>query len=693
MSDSFSLYNLFVLIGCLIAGGLYAWLLYGGSSHLSRNLRYGLALLRTLVVAITIWLLFSPLIKRISYTLEKPIIVIGQDNSLSIEKEPAGFKKLTYQSNMQKLVDQLSKNYEVKVYNFSDAVKPGYDFSNRGKLSNASQFFHTLTDELLNKNVGAVIMATDGIFNRGGNPLYEVSGIKAPIYTIALGDTIPKKDVLIANVNYNDLAYLDNEFNVEVQLQAYESNGEATQLQVLQNGREIHKEQVQIAGDPFVKTVVVKLKATKLGLQKYTVNLTSLNNEVTVKNNTQTFLVEVIDDRQKILIAAAAPHPDISALKQSIDLNKHYEVKVAVGEELNALNFADYGLIILYQLPAQDFNDAQLLKKMLDSKASLWYILGAASDFSKFNLLQKSIRFNQGSEDVKEAYSNVNPAFTPFNVSEEEKKGIAAFDPLLAPVGKLQVNVNISTLLFQQAGKVSTDLPQLFFSVDDGKKTAYLIGEGLWRWKLSEARDKAPTEAFNPLISQVVQYLSVKDDKKKFKAYPAKQAFDENEHVLLNAVLYNDSFNPVNTSDVNAVLKDQQGKTYNYTFSKQESAYQLDAGLLKAGDYTFTASTQLGKQKYLVKGAFFVKALVDEDLQTIADHQLLYTLSMQTNGKMYRSENLLNLVKDLAQNEQIKTVSYEDRKYEQLIDLKWLFFLILTLLSLEWFFRKRNGEI
>jgi hypothetical protein len=693
MSDSFSLYTLLALTGCLITGGLYAWLLYGGSSLLSRNLRYGLAALRTLVVATTIWLLFSPLIKRISYTLEKPIIVIGQDNSLSIKNEPSGFNKLAFQNNMKELAAKLSKDYDVRIYNFSDSVKPGYDFSNRGKLSNASNFFHTLTDGLLNKNVGAVIMATDGIFNRGGNPLYEVSGLKAPVYTIALGDTIPKKDILIANVNYNDLVYLDNEFNVEVQIQAYESQGEVSQLHVLQNGKEVHKEQVQITGNSFVKTALIKLKATKLGLQKYTVSLSPLSNEVTVKNNTQTFLVDVIDDRHKILIAAAAPHPDIAALRQSIELNKHYEVKVAVGEELNTQNYTDYGLIILYQLPAKEFNDSRLLKKILAGKASLWYILGAQSDASKLNLLQSSIRFTPTSDEVKEAYSTVNPAFTPFTLSGEEKKGVARFDPLLVPMGNLQVNVNASTLLFQQAGKVSTDIPQLFFSVDNGKKSAYLIGEGLWRWKLSEARNNVSTEVFTPLISQVVQYLSVKDDKRKFKAYPAKQAFDENEHVLLNAVLYNESYNPVNSPDVNAVLKDQQGKTYNYTFSKQESAYQLDAGLLKAGDYTFTASTRLGSQKYSVKGAFFVKALVAEDLQTIADHQLLYTLSMQTNGKMYRPEDLLNLVKDLGQNEQIKTVSYEDRKYEQLIDIKWLFVLILTLLSLEWFLRKRNGEI
>ena len=54
--------------------------------------------------------------------------------------------------------------------------------------------------------------------------------------------------------------------------------------------------------------------------------------------------------------------------------------------------------------------------------------------------------------------------------------------------------------------------------------------------------------------------------------------------------------------------------------------------------------------------------------------------------------NLLSITDELDKNEQIKTISYEDRKYEELINFKWLFALILLLLSVEWFLRKRNGE-
>jgi len=42
---------------------------------------------------------------------------------------------------------------------------------------------------------------------------------------------------------------------------------------------------------------------------------------------------------------------------------------------------------------------------------------------------------------------------------------------------------------------------------------------------------------------------------------------------------------------------------------------------------------------------------------------------------------------------QMKTLSYEDRRYDELINFRWPFALLLLLLSTEWFIRKRNGAV
>lgn len=695
MSDSFSIATFLFLLGCLLVGVLFAWLMYGNTKQLDKRLRYALALARALVVMIIGFLLFFPLIRTVVYNPEKPIVIIAQDNSLSIgDIAPEGFNKQQYEADMNTLAARLGEMYELKVYNFSDSVKKGFDFSNKGQLSNPTQLISKLNDEYLNRNVGAIILASDGIFNRGGSPLYELEKLKAPVYTIALGDTIPKKDLLIANVNHNNLVYLNNEFTIEVQVQAFAAKGVQSQIYVFENGKKIYEDQLLVTADAFVKNVSIKLKATKLGLQKYTVQLSPVPNEVSDKNNIENLFVEVIDTRMKVLIAAAGPHPDITALKQAISLNKNFEVKIALAEELNALQLNDFGVVVLYQLPSAVYDASSFIHKLASVPVSVWYILGAQSDLNTFNRIQKQVSF-AGNNTVQEAYSHVNPGFTAFNLDELMIKRIESFDPLLAPFGRPAVNGNAAIALNQRIGKINTDFPALFFMMDNGRKTAFLIGEGLWRWKLSEAGEVATGDAtvFNSLLSKTVQYLSLKDDKRKFKVYAAKNTFDENENVLLNAVLYNDSYVSVNTPDVGIAIKNDRGKEYKFLFSRTDAAYQLDAGALPPGNYTYVATTVLGNKKETVQGVFFVNAVIAEYHQTIANHQLLNTMAVQTNGKMYMPGQLLKLVDEIKANGQIKTLTYEDRRYEELINYKWLFAMLITLLTLEWFFRKRNGEI
>lgn len=694
MGDSFNLYTIMALIGCLLLGLLFAYISYRNTPHLERKLRISLAVLRAVLIALICGLLFFPLVKRVSYNLEKPLIIIAQDNSLSIgHVQPAGFNKKQYEKDLQALSDKLSAQYELKIYHFSDSIKPGFDFSNSGKLSNAAALFSRLNDEYLNRNIGAVILASDGIFNRGGSPLYDLNKLKAPVYTIALGDTIPKRDLMVANVNHNNLVYLNNEFTIEVQVEAFESKGEETKLSISENGKTIQESKILIGSNAFVKTIPLKLKASKIGLQKYTVQLSPLGNEVSEKNNAQSVFIEVIDARQKVLIAAGATHPDIATIKQAISGNKNYDLKVALGEDLNAVNVNDYGLVILYQLPNAQNHGAAFLAKLAQTNVPVWYILGAQSDVGKFNQVQKAIGFNGSNSTIQEAFSYLNPDFSAFDVDGAAAKHIDDFDPLLAPFGKVSINGNSFVALYQRIGKIKTQSPQLFFLNENGKKAGYLIGEGLWRWKLSESKDALAGSVVNGLISKTVQYLSVKDDKRKFKVYPAKNTFDENENVLLNAVLYNDSYVAINTPDVNIQLKNQEGKLYNFLFSRTASSYQLDAGMLPAGNYTFLASTNLGGRKQIAQGAFYVNAMIAEYQQTIANHQLLNNMSVQTNGRMYMPQNLSGILKDISKNEEIRTLSYEDRRYEELINFKWLFAVIILLLSLEWFFRKRNGEI
>ena len=682
-----------IFVACLALGAAYAWVLYAANKNLDRKLRNTLAAVRTLAVATLAFLLFAPLVRRISHTPEKPVIIIANDNSISVKAiQPSGFDAKKYEQDLKQLADKLSEKYEVKTYSFGDSVKQGFSFTGNDQISNGTALVSQLNDELLNRNVGAIIMASDGIFNRGGNPIYELNKIKAPVYTIAMGDTIPKRDVLVANVNYNNIVYLDNEFTLDVQVQAFESKGENVKLSVLENGKQVAQQSLNISSSSFVKDAQIKLKANKVGVHRYTVNVSEVKNEMTTKNNSQTIFVEVIDGRQKILLAAAGPHPDLATFKQAIELNKHYEVSTAIAEEVESVDASKYSLVILYQLPAANYSAVSLINKLKQQKVATWFIVGAQTNLQGFNQAQTQLNFNRPNGSLQDVFPYYENNFTAYNLNTEALKQLEGYDPLQIPFASSMIKGSYTAVLNQRIGKVNTQSPLLFFTEENGKKTGFLLGEGIWKWKLEEAKNENAYPLVAELISKTVQYLSVKDDKRKFKVYTNKSTFEENENVVLNATLYNDAFEPVNASEVKIQIKNSEGKAYNYTFSKVANAYQLDAGALPQGNYTYVASTNLGDKKYTANGAFYVNAVITEYQQTTANHQLLNTMAQQTQGKMYMPANLLSIADDLEKSGQVKTITYEDRRYEELINLKWIFAAILVLLTVEWFFRKRNGE-
>jgi hypothetical protein len=195
------------------------------------------------------------------------------------------------------------------------------------------------------------------------------------------------------------------------------------------------------------------------------------------------------------------------------------------------------------------------------------------------------------------------------------------------------------------------------------------------------------------LFGQGVQYLTANAKRQRFIVYTAKHVFDEGENVLINAELYNDALELINTPDVRIELKNDAGKDYSFLFSRDDKSYQLDAGTLPVGEYNYTATTKNGDKSFTATGQLTVKPLNLESRQSAANHQLLNTIAKQSGGKMLMPSEVNQLVGLIRKNENIKTVVYEDKRYNDIIDVKWVFVIILALLGLEWFLRKREGEV
>jgi hypothetical protein len=677
---------------CLVLGVVYAWLLYRQPVNLGKNFRLGLAIVRTIVVFFIAMLLVSPLVKTVKYDPQKPLVLIAQDNSSSINTfKPSGFSTSKLVSDLSALKQQLGDKYDVQEFNFGKELSNGLSGKFDGKQTDIANALHQLNNKFVNQNIGALILATDGLYNQGNDPQYEAKNIKTSIYTIALGDTVAKRDLLIGNINYNKTAFLGNDFEVEVLAAAYQSQGETIRLSVTEDGKQVFSQNIAVPSADFKKLVPIKLNADKKGLRKYNISIASVKNELSIQNNTETIYVDVLDARQKVLVLYQSAHPDITVIKQAIETNKNFEVKTSLLSDMNGIKLADYSLIILYQISA---GDAAPVKTFISqSKTPVWYIVGAQSNVQAFNAAQNVVKISAGSDETQEVFALPENGFSTFTLSDSSRKKISVLPPLLAPFGSYATSVNSAILLRQKIGAVATTYPLLAFGDDAGRRIAVLTGEGLWRWQLAEYQNYGNRNATDELLSQTVQYLTANANRQRFRVYPARNIFDEGENVIINAELYNDALELINTPDVKIDLKSSAGKSYSYLFSRAGQSYQLDAGTLPIGEYNYTATTKNGTQQFKAAGQLTVKPLNLETRQSAANHQLLQTIAKQSGGQMLLPSQISQLANLIRKNDNIKTVVYEDKHYSDIIDVKWLFVLILALLSAEWFLRKREGEI
>lgn len=674
---------------CLIAGFAYSFLLYKNDARFNEVkpiVKQTMFISRFVLVSILSFLLLSPFIKTLFNKIEKPIIVIAQDNSSSIlMNKDSLFYKTNYQKKIDDLVTDLSKNYEVKKYTFGENLKENKPTDFTEKITNISNVFNEIESKFYNQNVGAVILASDGIYNQGTNPLYLSSLPPYSVYTITLGDTTIQRDLILKEVNHNKITFLKNQFPLEIFAVVNKSKGQKTQLKILQNNTIVFSKDYSISSNSFSITETILFEAKKIGTQHYRVEFSVIENEISKTNNSKDIYIDVLDGRQNILILANSPHPDIKALKTSIESNENYKVTTKFTSDFDG-NFSPYSLVIVHQIPQNNTS----IKQLNSSNISTLYIVGNQSSEQEFNALNLGVNISNSKNNFNDISPKVNQQFSLFTLSENTTKIIQNFPPLFGFFGNYQLKENGYQLLNQKIGNVETENPLLIFFEKANKKNAVLFGEGIWRWRMQEYLMTKNNDATNELINKTVQFLAIKDDKSKFRIILNKSFF-ENEEIIINAELYNDSYELINEPEVQISLENSKGKKFNYVFNKTTKAYVLSAGILNPDIYNFKATTKLGDKIYSQKGQFQIIPLVIESNNSTADFQLMQNLAKKFGGKMFYPENIKDLSSSIEQNSNISSIIYEEHDIKEWIQIKWIFFILLLLLSLEWFLRKRNG--
>jgi hypothetical protein len=690
ISASSSLFWLLLLLAISIT---ITWYFYRKNAWLSAQkpwVKWGVPLLRGTGVFLVLTLLLEITLLMNHTEVEEPILITVLDNSSSITqyKDSAQIKR-SMDGFIEAVKNRFDKKYQLAFYTVGEALKENSSLTLTEHESNHTKAFNYISEQYLNRNIGAILFASDGNYNVGDNPTYSADKISlTPIYTLGIGDTTPKKDQIITNLYYNDVVFLRDEFPIEVDLEAFKIKQKQVKVTLTQQGKLLGSQVVNYTNQDYTfKQVRFDVTASKVGFQPFTVSVEYLSGEFSKVNNSKTCYIEVVDSRNNVCFISNGVHPDLAALRAVASSNENYQSSFLSPKEL-----VEKGLkpdLIVWHNPTLQF-DPNISAYIEQHRIPVFYVISPSAtnqDLSKLKIFASTNGRNQSDE----VQGSLNPGFSAFELSDECQQSIPYYPPLVTKFGAMNPLGNAEALLNQRVGNAVKKEPLLYFGkTKQNLPYGVIYGEGVWRWKLNEFMKYQHYDYFTELFSKSFNYLMVKRSGMGLSVQFDKR-FGKYDRIGVNANFYNASLEPITKPTINLTLTGPQGKKYTNRFNVSGNHYSLDLGTLPSGTYKWTASTTHEKKKYSKSGVFVVEDIGLEQATNTANHGVLKQLSKNSGGKFSSINGYEKLLDQLEARNDITTIERMTIDFWNLVD-SWGFLLLIALIfSSEWFLKRYFG--
>jgi len=691
MSIDFS-YPISFISFCFIIGALISAVLYYyqfKKKQINKIKLFILFFLRFITISSLCILLLEPIYYKINNKIEKPIIVFAQDNSQSILlSKDSMYYKTAYVDSIRSLLSKLEEHFDLAKYSFASKISSEPKFSYNENITNLAELDTELKARYFGRNIGALILASDGLLNYGSNPLYSNDNLlkQLPVYCIAMGDTNVRKDLSIKSVLNNKIVSLGNDFPVEIQILANKCLNKKINISIYENSKLLLSKDTIVTKNKELIDISFLLKADGIGKRTYKVKISKLDGELTFLNNLSSFYIEVLERKNNILILSQAPHPDIAAIKWVINDKLNNNVDLHLARDFS-WNVREYNLIIFHK-PSK-LTLEKIVSKDIMSQVPTLFITGNSLSHKEFNKLNSGIDIvnHYGSSNVD---AILNEDFVLFSLGDSFNKAINSYPPLSVPFASNYISKGSQTLIYQKIGLEKTTYPLISLSDISEIRNGVILGEGIWRWKMYEYEQNSNAKVFKNLFSKIVNFLVSTKNKDRF-IVDIESEFSDNQKVVFNAQLYNKNYELINNQQVDVRIFSDSNELLQKLMLPKDDYYKLNINKLPPAKYSYLASTSIGEEKFVKKGSFVVIEKNIELTNLKADHNFLNLLSKSHNARVFNDKNIAGIYDAILARNDIVNISHKTKIVDDVIKWKIIFYILCFFLSIEWFLRKRNG--
>ncbi len=668
---------LWIALSAALSLGL-VWLQYFYRSGKVRHRRW-LAALRFFAVFGLLLLLVDPHIERTEVSTEKYRLLLLLDNSASVKDSLAGRGMEQVRAVFEDNSD-LRDRFQVESYAFGTAVSraDSLDFSARG--TDIDLALRTLA-RAYPGGESLIVLATDGNENVGRS-YEENSALRLPVFPVALGDTTRYRDVRIDRINANRYAFLGNQFPVEILYTYYGEEAATGELRLLDNGRTVHRQALELQAEGASGRVEVLLRATETGLHRLRATISFLPGERNTANNSLQAGLEVVDERVRIGLVSRKTHPDIGALRRSIESNQQREFRQLSPEEALSGTF-EADLLILYE---PDAGFGPVYQAMAGRPVPTFTIAGPGTDWVFLNEIQGTFELTDPGPG-EDLLPDRNAAFGYFDAAAWE---VDAYPPLEGRLGSVLIFSENQVLLGQRVKGIPLDEPLLAL-VRGEKREGFLLGSGLWKWRMHEFRETGSFENFDALFGKIWLFLSGEGREGRL-TLDYQPIYEGQAGAFIRARFFDESYAFDPQARLQLQVTDSAGvERPPVPMTLRPGYYETDLSDLPAGTYRFTVSAE--GTEFTRSGQFSLQGFDLEAQAPGTDAAKLGRLAAATGGRLYFPGTLADLRDSLLQSDLYRPIQKSRRNVVSLIDYRWLLGLIVMALGAEWFIRKYQGSL
>ena len=713
MEFAFNYSPYWLILIFLLAALLSGWLYRRTRDLLTPFQQILLGILRFLAFSLVGFLLLEPLLNYLQKISYPPIIAVLQDTSesLLIQKD-SNFVTEEYPQMLDGFLRSFGEeNVEVDLWGFSSQVESlekqdSLSFEAAG--TNLSLALEEIQRRYQNQNLGAIVLASDGISTAGVNPLFISDRISQPLYTVLLGDTTQQRDVSLQDLLYNEIAYLKSEMPIRCQVQILGYKKQALKVSISHKGKVLDTQTLNLGGNQVSANPTFYIKPEETGLQSYTIQVSRLANEISYRNNTRKIYVNVLETRRKIALFAGSPHPDIGALRRVFDRDESYEMVPFIlkkdgtfYDSPNDISLGEYDLLVLHNFPHSRRDAgivAQIRKLAEEENIPLMIFVGKTTDLPSLQPLYDFMGLTPAELKFRseEVITNFLPAYqkhSTFSFEREWMNWANGTPPIFRNRSTWEAKATAEVYATARIKNVTLDYPIYALQSFLGKKNMCFIGENFWRMRTHSYLETDSYDSFDDWIINNVKWLTVTDDKRKFIVEPAKTIFSGSEPVVMKGQAYDDSYNPISGVEIKVKLRRPKGTVDEvYLNEVSQGQYTTELFNLEEGTYSYEAEGRkdeapVGKDK----GTFSIGRSNIEHFQLQANEEVMRQLALRTEGEFVYGREIGSLSDKLKSLPSLKPVVDFKTQRQSLIDFPWLLWVLLGLLGIEWIVRKWNS--